>query len=213
MKFDGLLYAVTDRRWTQRQNLFEQVEEALAAGVTAVQLREKNLEADAFLETAARMKSLTDRYGVPLIINDNLSVALAVDAAGLHLGQEDLEAGRARELLGPDKILGVTAKTVPQAMEAQEQGADYLGSGAVFGSFTKAEARPMSLKRLKEIAKAVSIPVVAIGGIDGTNILRLAGTGIAGAAVVSGIFAQPSIGVAVRDLRDKAEKITGRING
>lgn len=207
MKFDLRLYAVTDRAWTGRQTLSEQLEEALAAGVTLVQLREKDMDEEAFLEEALQVRKLTDRYGVPLIINDNVAVALKCGAAGVHVGQEDLEAGQVRALLGPDKIIGVTAKTVEQALQAQAAGADYLGSGAVFGSTTKANARPMDLETLRAITQAVSIPVVAIGGIGRENIERLAGTGIAGVAVVSGIFAQENIGEAVKELRKKAERL------
>lgn len=207
MKFDLRLYAVTDRSWTGEQTLLEQLETALKAGVTLVQLREKELDDEAFLEEARAVKALTDRYGVPLLINDNVKVAMACGAAGVHVGQEDLEAGSVRRLLGPDKIIGVTAKTIEQAKRAEAAGADYLGSGAVFGSTTKKNARPMTKELLTQITHAVSIPVVAIGGINRDNIMQLAGTGVAGAAVVSGIFAEKDIAAAVRELREKAEKI------
>lgn len=207
MKFDLRVYAVTDRAWTGAQSLEEQLETALKAGVTLVQLREKELDDEAFLAEAREIKKLTDRYQVPLIINDNVEVALACDAAGVHVGQEDLEAGRVRELLGPDKILGVTAKTVEQARRAQAAGADYLGSGAVFGSATKKNAKPMTKELLREITASVSIPVVAIGGINQENVHELAGTGIAGVAVVSGIFAEADIAGAVDRLRREVEDI------
>ncbi|MDO5408322.1 MAG: thiamine phosphate synthase [Eubacteriales bacterium] len=207
MKFDLRVYAVTDRAWTGTQSLEEQLETALKAGVTLVQLREKELDDEAFLVEAREIKNLTDRYQVPLIINDNVEVALACDAAGVHVGQEDLEAGRVRELLGPDKILGVTAKTVEQARRAQAAGADYLGSGAVFGSATKKNAKPMTKELLREITASVSIPVVAIGGINQENVHELAGTGIAGVAVVSGIFAEADIAGAVDRLRREVEDI------
>ena len=210
MKFDKsmlLLYAVTDRSWTGEQTLFEQVEEALRAGVTMVQLREKNMAEQEFLEEALEMKKLTAAYGVPLIINDNLKVAVACGADGVHVGQSDLEAEEARKLLGPGKILGVTAKTVEQARRAEANGADYLGTGAVFGSSTKKDALPMTFERFREITASVSIPVVAIGGINSGNILELEGCGAAGAAVVSGIFASPRIGETVRDLLEKAKQI------
>lgn len=210
MKLDLLLYAVTDRAWTGEKSLEEQVEEALKAGVTLVQLREKDMAEADFIEEAKRIKTLTSRYRVPLIINDNVEVALACGADGVHVGQDDLDAARVRRMLGPDKILGVTAKTVEQALYAQAQGADYLGSGAVFGSSTKKDARPMTMERLKEITAAVSIPVVAIGGINQENILKLEGSGVAGAAVVSGIFAAEDIGEAVRSLRQSAERVVGR---
>ena len=210
MKFDLLLYGITDRAWTGDVSLEEQVEKALMGGVTILQLREKSLSDEEFLEEAIRVKRITDRYGVPLIINDNLQVALSSGAAGLHVGQDDLSVSEARRLLGPGRILGVTAKTVEQARQAQAMGADYLGSGAVFGSSTKAGARPMSLETLKEIAGAVKIPVAAIGGINSENIKKLSGTGIAGAAVVSGIFAKEDIAGAARRLRREMEELTGR---
>lgn len=209
MKFDLHVYAVTDRSWTGKQTLLEQLETALQAGVTLVQLREKELDQEAFIEEAKAVKALTDRYGVPLLINDNVEVAIACGAAGVHVGQEDLEAGRVRELLGPDKIIGVTAKTVEQARRAEAAGADYLGSGAVFGSTTKKNAKPMTKELLTQITHAVSIPVVAIGGINRHNILELAGTGIAGAAVVSGIFAEEDMEAAVRELKEKVNRIAG----
>lgn len=209
MKFDLHVYAVTDRSWTGKQTLLEQLETALQAGVTLVQLREKELDQEAFIEEAKAVKALTDRYGVPLLINDNVEVAIACGAAGVHVGQEDLEAGRVRELLGPDKIIGVTAKTIEQARRAEAAGADYLGSGAVFGSTTKKNAKPMTKELLTQITHAVSIPVVAIGGINRHNILELAGTGIAGAAVVSGIFAEEDMEAAVRELKEKVNRIVG----
>ena len=207
MNFDLSLYAVTDRAWTGEKTLFWQVEEALKAGVTMVQLREKELDEDGFLKEAVELKKLTDAYGVPLIINDNIRVALACDAAGVHVGQTDLEAGNARRLLGPGKILGVTARTVEQARQAEEQGADYLGTGAVFGSTTKKDARPITADQLREITRSVSIPVVAIGGINKENLRQLKNTGIAGAAVVSGIFGEQDIKAAVRMLREEVDRI------
>ena len=207
MKLDMRVYAVTDRAWTGEKTLEEQLREALEAGVTLVQLREKDLEEGAFLEEAKQIKELTDAYGVPLIINDRVDIALACGAAGVHVGQEDLDAGTVRGLLGPDRILGVTAKTVEQAERAEQAGADYLGSGAVFGSSTKKNAKPMTIEQLRQITSAVSIPVVAIGGIHAENIDQLAGTGIAGAAVVSGIFGARDIGAAVRSLRASVDRI------
>lgn len=208
MKFDLLLYAVTDRAWTGKKSLEQQIEEAVKAGVTLVQLREKEMTEAEFTEEARRVKALTSRYGVPLIINDNVTVALASGADGVHVGQGDQDAAEVRRLLGKDKILGVTAKTVEQALRAQAQGADYLGSGAVFGSSTKKDARPMTMERLREITAAVSIPVVAIGGINQENIMQLAGSGVAGAAVVSGIFGAEDIGAAVQSLKKSAYMIT-----
>ena len=187
------LYAVTDRSWLGTQTLAQQVEQALRGGATCVQLREKELNDTDFLAEAKELKILCARYGVPLIINDNVELALKVDADGVHVGQEDMDAQDVRSLIGPDKILGVTAKTVEQAQRAQRNGADYLGSGAVFGSTTKRNAKPMSMELLKSICQSVAIPVVAIGGIHRGNIASLAGTGIRGAAVVSGIFAAADI--------------------
>ena len=200
-----LIYAVTDRAWTGRMTLFEQVEAALRGGATMVQLREKGLaeqDFEGFLEEARRMHELTARYGVSLIIDDNVEIALKSGAEGVHVGQNDMDAGEVRRLLGPDRILGVTAKTVEQARRAQDAGADYLGSGAVFGTSTKADAIPMSLERLREICACVRIPVVAIGGICLENIGRLSGSGVAGAAIVSGIFGAEDIEGTTRRLAE-----------
>lgn len=201
------LYAVTDRSWLGNQTLYEQVEAALKGGVTCVQLREKNADYDTFLAEAVQLRELCSLYCVPLIINDNVELALKVGADGVHVGQEDMDARDVRALLGPDMILGVTAKTVEQAICAQQAGADYLGSGAVFGSATKLNAKPMSHETLKEICNAVSIPVAAIGGINRENILRLRDTDIRGAAVVSGIFAAADIEEECRCLRGLIEEI------
>ena len=201
------LYAVTDRSWVGTQTLYEQVEAALRGGVTCVQLREKELNPEDFLSEAKQIKTLCARYGVPLIINDNVELALKVDADGVHVGQEDMDARDVRNLIGADKILGVTAKIIEQAQNAQLAGADYLGSGAVFGSTTKPNARPMSRELLQTICASVSIPVVAIGGIHRGNIASLAGTGIRGAAVVSGIFAAADIEEECFRLRAEIDKI------
>ncbi|MEI3265677.1 MAG: thiamine phosphate synthase [Frisingicoccus sp.] len=188
------LYAVTDRQWLQKgQSLADVVEAAILGGATLIQLREKTMDDESFICEAMEVKKVTDAYGIPLIINDNLKVCLACDAAGVHVGQDDLRAEKVRELLGPDKIIGVTAKTVEQAKAAVRQGADYLGSGAMFGSSTKSEARPMTLDEFKEIRRSVSVPIVLIGGIDAENIRELKGSGAQGVAVVSGIFAQPDV--------------------
>lgn len=201
------LYAVTDRSWLGEQTLYEQVELALRGGATCVQLREKELNAADFLAEAKEIKLLCARYGVPLIINDNVALAMEVDADGVHVGQEDMDAQDVRSLIGPDKILGVTAKTSQQAQKAQQAGADYLGSGAVFGSATKRNAKPMSMELLTSICESVTIPVVAIGGIHRGNIASLAGTGIRGAAVVSGIFAAADIEEECRILRAEIARI------
>ena len=201
------LYAVTDRSWVGTQTLYEQVEAALRGGVTCVQLREKELNPEDFLAEAKQIKTLCARFGVPLVINDNVELALKVDADGVHVGQEDMDARDVRNLIGADKILGVTAKTVEQAQKAQLAGADYLGSGAVFGSTTKPNARPMTKELLHSICQSVTIPVVAIGGIHRGNIASLAGTGIRGAAVVSGIFAAADIEEECFRLRAEIDRI------
>lgn len=187
------LYAVTDRSWLKEETLYEQVKKAIEGGVTMVQLREKDLDEEAFEKEAKELLTLCHSYGIPLLINDNVSLAKRIDADGVHIGQSDMEMKQARELLGDDKIIGVTAKTVEQARTAQAAGATYLGSGAVFGTSTKKDAKTMDLSTLKEIVQSVDIPVVAIGGICLSNARKLKGTGIAGIAVVSGIFASEDI--------------------
>ncbi len=184
-----LLYAVTDRSWVGKQTLYEQVESALKGGVTCVQLREKKLDQTAFLEEAVEMKKLCSKYGVPLIINDNVDVALKCGADGVHVGQSDMAAGNVRKAVGDKMIVGVSAQTVEQALAAQAAGADYLGVGAVFPTSTKSDAREVSRQTLKDICAAVDIPVTAIGGINKGNISALSGTGIDGVALVSAVFA------------------------
>ena len=201
------LYAVTDRSWLRGRTLPEQVEDALRGGVTMVQLREKELDEASFLQEAIQMVQLCHCYGVPLLINDNIEVALRSGADGVHVGQSDTDARIARQLLGPEKIIGVTAKTVEQALLAQEASADYIGSGAVFGTSTKMDARPMSTETLRNICDSVDIPVVAIGGIHRGNLPELTRTGIAGAAVVSGIFAAEDIEAECQVLRSVVEKV------
>lgn len=201
------LYAVTDRMWLNGRTLAEDVEKALKGGVTLLQLREKNMKFDDFVKSANEIKEVCRKYNVPLIINDNIDAAKAVDADGVHLGQDDFPAKTAREILGKNKIIGVTAKTIRQAQKAEKDGADYLGSGAIFGTSTKGNAVKMDMATLISITASVNIPVAAIGGITGKNILSLAGTGIAGAAVVSGIFAAEDIESAAKDLYEKAGKI------
>ena len=191
MKFQKemlLLYAVTDRSWTGKQTLYEQVEEALKGGVTIVQLREKELDEDSFLKEAIAIKELCHRYKVPLIINDNVEIALKSGADGVHVGIEDTPVAEIRKKVGVDFIIGATAKTIEQARSAKLAGADYLGVGAVFPSPTKTTAIRITNEKLKEICSSVSIPAVAIGGIDEENVLELCGTGVAGIAVVSAIF-------------------------
>ncbi|WP_461810693.1 thiamine phosphate synthase [Faecalimonas sp.] len=183
-----LLYAVTDRSWIGKQTLLEQVECALNGGATCIQLREKELGEDEFLSEALAIKQLCQKYRVPLLINDNVDIAVRCDADGVHVGQCDMEVGKVRSLLGDDKIIGVSARTMEQALEAEEAGADYLGVGAVFSTKTKLDANTISHKTLREICNAVKIPVVAIGGINKENILELSGSGVAGVALVSAIF-------------------------
>ena len=213
MRFDRrqlLIYAVTDKAWTGKLSLKEQVEEALKGGATMVQLREKELDKGNFeevLRTACAIRKITEKYNVPLIIDDNLELALACHADGLHVGQDDMDAGLARKLLGPDRILGVTAKTVEQARKACAQGADYLGSGAVFGTTTKSDARPMTMETLRAICDCSDIPVVAIGGINLDNIGLLEGSHVAGAAIVSGIFAAQDICLTTGRLKEAMIKI------
>ncbi len=201
-----LVYAVTDRAWLGEQTLSQQVEAALKGGATCIQLREKALDTPSFVEEAHGIKALCKAYGVPFIINDNVEVALAVDADGIHVGQHDMEAGSVRQRLGKGKILGVSAQTVEQALRAQARGADYLGVGAVFHTGTKPDADDVSLDTLKAICEAVDIPVVAIGGICRDNVPELAGTVIDGIAVVSAIFAQPDIEAATRELKTLSQK-------
>lgn len=201
------LYAVTDRSWLGGETIFDQVEKAVRGGATCVQLREKELGHEDFLAEAKEMAKLCRRLGVKLIINDNVDVALESGADGVHVGQDDMQAMDVRRRIGPDKILGVTAKTVEQARAAEAAGADYLGSGAVFGSATKTDAKPMTMDTLRSICASVGIPVVGIGGVNRENIARLAGTGVAGAAVVSGIFAARDIEAECRLLRGMAEEI------
>lgn len=201
------LYAVTDRAWLGGQTLCEQAEQALRGGVTLLQLREKEMPFDRFLAEAREIQALCDRYQVPLIINDNVELALQCGAQGVHVGQSDMEAGHARQLLGPDRILGVSARTLDEAQRAEAQGADYLGVGAVFSTSTKLDAQDVSLETLQQICQRVSIPVVAIGGISADNALSLQGSGIAGLAVVSAIFAQPAIEAAARQMRALADRV------
>ena len=206
-KKDLLLYAVTDRHWLNGRTLYSQVEEALKGGTTFIQLREKELDEEHFLEEAKEIKELCRRYQVPFIINDNVEIALAVDADGVHVGQSDMEAGDVRAKLGPDKMIGVSAQTVEQAVMAEQNGADYLGVGAVFPTGSKADALEVSHDTLKAICEAVKIPVIAIGGISKENILELSGSGICGIAVISAIFAKDDIEEAARELRGLTEKM------
>ena len=202
---DLILYAVTDRSWLNGQTLLQQVEDAIKGGATFIQLREKELGSEAFLEEAKVIQQLCRKYEVPFVINDNVDIAEAIGADGVHVGQRDMEAGDVRRRLGPDKIIGVSARTVEQALLAQAHGADYLGVGAVFPTGSKADAKELEHSTLKEICDAVNIPVIAIGGISRDNVTELKGTGICGVAVISAIFAQKDVEAAARDLRIQVE--------
>jgi len=202
-----LLYAVTDRMWLKENSLAAQVEEAIKAGITLVQLREKHFAFDDFVALGREIKIVCHHYGIPLVINDNIEVALACEADGVHVGQSDLAADTVRQKIGPKKILGVSAQTVEQAVWAEENGADYLGVGSVFSTSTKLDADTVLPATLKEICAAVSIPVVAIGGINKDNLLSLTGSGVDGIAVVSAIFAQPDITAATRELHQLVSRM------
>lgn len=188
-----LLYAVTDRMWTGKQTLYEQVEDALRGGVTCVQLREKELSDEEFLNEAVKMKELCQKYRVPFFINDNVNVAIKCGADGIHVGQEDMAARSVRSLVGDSMMIGVSVHTVEEAMEAIRNGADYLGVGAMFSTSTKLDAKVLTRQVLSDICHAVNIPVVAIGGLNKENIPKLEGTGVDGVALVSAIFAADNI--------------------
>jgi len=200
LRRDLLLYAISDGN-------LHAIEAAILGGAAMIQLRAKNLPEDELLALARSVKEITDKYGIPLIINDRADIAAEIGAAGAHLGPADGDLRGARLLLGPDKLLGATARTAEQALAAQKAGADYLGSGAVFGSKTKADAAPMPLELLREICGSVTIPVVAIGGIDSENIASLKGCGMAGFAVSAGIFGTDDAEKKTRELRERAEYV------
>lgn len=209
-KKDLLLYAVTDRAWLNGRTLYEQVEEAILGGATFIQLREKDLPRDEFLKEAIEIKKLCKKYNVPFVINDAVDIAIEMDADGVHVGQSDMETGDVRKKLGKDKIIGVSAQTVEQAVLAMEHGADYLGVGAVFPTGSKDDADDVSHDTLKAICEAVDIPVIAIGGIGLKNVHELKGTGICGIAVISAIFAQKDITGATKELLNETDKM---VNG
>ncbi len=199
-KIDYTLYLVTDRDLMSTKTLEEAVEQAIQGGCTLVQLREKTASSRNFYETAINVKTITDKYNIPLIINDRVDIALAIDADGVHVGQSDLPAAVVRKIIGKDKILGVSAGTVEKAIEAQREGADYIGVGALFSTSTKTDAKSVSRETLMKIIKEVSIPVVGIGGINSENAVQLKNTGINGIAVVSAIIAQ-------KDIKSSAKKM------
>ena len=201
------LYAVTDRAWVGRQSLYEQVEAALKGGVTCVQLREKELPLEEFLAEAKEISSLCKKYGVPLFVNDNVDVAIACHADGIHVGQNDLKADQVRQRVGDNMIIGVSVHSVEEALEAVQQGADCLGVGAMFATSTKTDVDVLPMETLRAICDAVEIPVVAIGGINRDNIPRLFGTGVNGVALVSAIFGAEDIEKECRQLRQLAEEL------
>ena len=204
------LYAVTDRAWAADEDaLMAQIEEAIDGGAAFVQLREKQLEEAAFLKEAERFVALCRQKGAVSIINDNVEIAAKTGADGVHVGQEDLAAGRVRQLLGADKIVGVSAHTVEEALAAQAAGADYLGIGAAFVTGTKTDAKPISRETIRAITAAVEIPVVAIGGISRDNILELKDCGLAGVAVVSALFARPNVKAAAEELLALSREMAG----
>lgn len=194
------LYVVSDRRWLGQDSLIRQLEEILKSGATCLQLREKNMDDQALLSQAMQVKKLTKRAGIPLIINDRIDICKQSGADGVHLGQQDADIKTARRLLGADKLIGASARTPQQAQQAEINGADYIGAGAVFGTGTKQNAVPLSLSMLQAITRAVCIPVVAIGGIYPDKIPCLAQTGVAGVAVVSAVFAAADVASETRDL-------------
>lgn len=204
-----LLYAVTDRAWVGKQTLYEQVEAALRGGVTCVQLREKELDEAAFLQVAKDLCALCHRYEVPFIVNDNVDVAIACGADGIHVGQEDMAANEVRRHVGKDMILGVSVHTVEEARQAVRDGADYLGLGAVFPTITKTDVDQMPNDTMRAICDAVDVPIVAIGGINRGNILQLSGSGVGGVALVSAIFSAEDIEGTCRELRALSEKMVG----
>lgn len=207
LKKSLLLYAVTDRHWLNGQTLEQQVELAIKGGATFVQLREKNADEAEFLELALKVQKVCRAYRVPFVINDNVELAKKIDADGVHVGQEDMNALDVRKLIGSKKILGVSASTVAEALLAEKQGADYLGVGAVFATSSKDDAESVSHKTLKEICDAVKIPVVAIGGISINNVDELKCSGIAGISVISAIFGAADIEEASKKLHTKAAEL------
>ena len=210
MQFDPTLYVITDSTYHTTETLLRAVDEACRGGATLIQLREKDTGGRSYLELAQQVKSITDRYSVPLIIDDRVDVAIACDAAGVHVGASDLPVAVCRRLLGPDKIVGATAKTVEAAVAAYNDGADYLGTGAIYPTTTHVTTKVTPVSVLNDVCRAVPIPVVAIGGITEENTLDLAGTGIDGVAVISAIFGQKDIETAARRLLTVTKHIVNK---
>ncbi|MBE6063471.1 MAG: thiamine phosphate synthase [Clostridium butyricum] len=206
LQIDYSVYLVTDRELMSTETLEEAVEEAIKGGCTLIQLREKNCSSLDFYNTAVNVKKITDKYNVPLLINDRLDIALAIDAAGVHVGQSDLPCSAVRKIIGKDKIIGVSAGNLKDALKAQEDGADYLGVGAMYATGTKKDAKPTSLDELKRIRDNVSIPIVVIGGINKDRINDFNGIGIDGVAIVSAIIAQEDICKATQEIKENFMK-------
>ena len=203
-----LLYAVTDRMWLKDgEGLTDVCRKVLENGATFLQIREKDLDENTFEQEAEALKELCASYRVPYVVNDSVEIAIDIDSDGVHVGQSDIKGRDIRAMIGPDKILGISAGTVEEAQAAEKAGADYIGVGAVFGTSTKKNARNLSLEKLQEISSSVSIPVVAIGGINASNLMELAGSGVDGVAVVSAIFAAKDPGQATRELKVLAQEM------
>lgn len=202
-----LLYAVTDRAWVGKQGLYDQVESALKGGVSCLQLREKDLPEEDFLEEALEISALCKQYNVPFFINDNVEIAIKCHADGIHVGQEDMEAAKVREKVGENMMIGVSVHSVEEALEAVKNGADCLGVGAVFSTSTKKDVNLLAKETLKDICAVVDVPVVAIGGIGKSNIMELAGTGVDGVALVSAIFSAEDIEEECCKLRKLSEEM------
>jgi len=209
-KKDLILYAVTDRTWLNGETLYNQVEKAIKGGATFVQLREKNLDEKSFVDEAIEIQKLCRKYNIPFVINDNVQIAKRINADGVHVGQSDMSAEDVRSIIGNDKILGVSAQTVEQAIVAQNKGAHYIGVGAVFPTGSKSDAENVSYNTLKAICDAVTIPVVAIGGIGKHNVTELKHSGISGIAVISAIFAAEDIEQETKHLKQLTKEVVSK---
>lgn len=202
-----MLYAVTDRTWLNGKSLESEVEKICKAGATFIQLREKGITDEEFIAEAKKIKLVTDKYKIPFVINDNIQVAKAVNADGVHIGQSDMEAKKARDILGENKIIGISAGSLQEALTAEKNGADYIGVGAMFHTDTKQDATSVTLEEIKKITKSVSIPVVAIGGINKDNVLKLKESGVDGIAVISAIFAENNVEEATKNMLKLAKEM------